>query len=56
MKILLPLFLLLQLTLSAQLVRDDYAREVELPQKVTKIFVASPSLAMNLLAFDPALV
>lgn len=56
MRLALLLFFLLELHLCAQLFEDHYQREVKLPQKVSKIFVASPSLFLNLLAFDPALV
>ncbi|MBU1642044.1 ABC transporter substrate-binding protein [bacterium] len=55
-----PLFLLLLLlaafTAHARTVTDDYGRSVTLPDKVTRIYAASPPLTMSVIAFDPALV
>jgi len=56
MKILLSLLLIFLLSLNARVITDHYERVVEVPQSVTKIFVASPSLSLNLLAFDANLV
>ncbi|MFY9143025.1 ABC transporter substrate-binding protein [Sulfuricurvum sp.] len=56
---LLALFTALLLTgtiAQARIIIDDYGRSVQLPDKVTKIYAASPPLTMSLLAFDPSLV
>jgi iron complex transport system substrate-binding protein len=48
--------LLMCLPLQARMLTDDYGRAVELPDRVTKIYAASPPLTMSVLAFDPGLV
>lgn len=55
-KIVLLIFIITTIHLHAKTVIDDYGREVSLPDKVTKIFAASPPLTMSLLAFDPTLI
>ncbi|MBD3824465.1 MAG: ABC transporter substrate-binding protein [Epsilonproteobacteria bacterium] len=40
----------------AKTIEDDYARRVEVPDVVTKIYAASPPLSMSLLAFNPELI
>ena len=40
----------------ARVIVDDYGRTVTVPEKVTKIYAASPPLTMSLIAFDPTLV
>jgi iron complex transport system substrate-binding protein len=40
----------------AKTITDDYGRVVTIPDKVTKIYAASPPLTMSLIAFDPTLV
>jgi len=47
---------LLILSLEAKIVTDDYGRDVEVPEKITKIYSATPPLSMSLLAFDPGLI
>lgn len=47
---------LLVLPLQARTLDDDYGRKVDVPERVTKIYAASPPLTMSLLAFDPALI
>lgn len=42
--------------IEAKTLIDDYGRTVTLPDKVTKIYAASPPLSMSLIAFDPSLV
>ena len=56
MKIIVLWFLVLCLSSEARVLRDDYGRDVELPDKVTKIYAASPPITMSLLAFDPKLI
>lgn len=56
MRLLLLLLLTLTLTLSARVITDDYGREVEVPQNITKIYAASPPMSMSLLAFDRELL
>jgi len=46
----------LLLPLHARMITDDYGRKVDLPERVTKIYAASPPITMSVLAFDPALV
>ena len=55
LSILLFLFLTI-VRLDARVIVDDYGRSVELPDKVTKIYAASPPLTMSVLAFNPSLV
>jgi len=55
-EILILLFALLWLPLQARTLSDDYGRKVEVPEKITKIYAATPPLTMSLLAFDPALI
>lgn len=40
----------------AKTITDGYGRVVTIPDKVTKIYAASPPLAMSLVAFDPTLM
>ncbi|MDD5406273.1 MAG: ABC transporter substrate-binding protein [Sulfurovaceae bacterium] len=40
----------------ARTIVDDYGRSVSVPEKITKIYAASPPLTMSVIAFDPALV
>jgi len=47
---------LLILSLEAKIVTDDYGRDVEVPEKITKIYSATPPLSMSLLAFDSGLI
>ncbi len=52
-------FMILLLTFNnvyAKTITDDYGRVVTVPDKVTKIYAASPPLAMSVIAFDPTLV
>jgi len=44
------------LSLQARTITDDYGRKVDLPDRITKIYAASPPLTMSVLAFDPSLV
>lgn len=55
MKILFILFFFI-LTLHARVIVDDYGRVIEVPEKVNRIYAASPPLTMSLLAFDPKLI
>lgn len=48
--------LLLVISSEARIITDDYGRSVTIPDKVTKIYAASPQLTMSLVAFDPALI
>lgn len=56
MKVLFTVLVIMSLGLQAKVVIDDYGREVEIPDKITKIYAASPPLTMSLLAFDPNLI
>jgi len=57
MKTLLLLLLALTLLpLQARTITDDFGRSVDVPEKITRIYAASPPLTMSVLAFDPALV
>lgn len=56
MKTLLFCILVLTHTASARTITDDYGRSVTIPEKVDKIYTASPPLTMSLLSFDPSLV
>ncbi|WP_428737985.1 ABC transporter substrate-binding protein [Sulfurimonas sp.] len=56
MRILLFLFIFLTLHLDAKVIIDDYGRSVTIPDKITKIYAASPPLTMSVLAFDPSLI
>lgn len=40
----------------ARIIVDDYGREVDVPQNITKIYAASPPLTMSLLAFDANII
>ncbi|MFT7860085.1 MAG: ABC transporter substrate-binding protein [Sulfurimonas sp.] len=42
--------------LNAKTIVDDYGRSVKVPDKVTKIYAASPPMTMSVLAFDPSLI
>jgi len=42
--------------IEARSITDDYGRVVTIPDKITKIYAASPPLTMSVLAFDPSLV
>lgn len=50
------LFFIVTLSLSAKTIKDDRGRVVEVPDRITKIYAASPPLTMSLLAFNPDLV
>lgn len=56
MRIFIFIAVLLTLGLEARVITDDYGREVEVPETVTKIYAASPPLTMSLLAFDPGVI
>ncbi len=56
MKILLFLAALFFCDANARIITDDYGRTVTVPEKVSKIYAASPPLAMSVIAFDPSLV
>lgn len=56
MKVLFLIFALLVLGLEARIITDDYGRDVEVPETITKIYAASPPLTMSLLAFDPSVI
>lgn len=57
MKTLLLIVLLVSaFSAQARTVIDDYGRSVTLPEKVTRIYAASPPLTMSIIAFDPSLV
>ena len=53
---LLVILILSAFTAEARIVTDDYGRSVTLPEKVTRIYAASPPLTMSVIAFDPSLV
>lgn len=42
--------------IEARTITDDYGRVVTIPDKITKIYAASPPITMSVIAFDPALV
>ncbi len=42
--------------IEARTITDDYGRVVTIPERITKIYAASPPLSMSVLAFDPALI
>lgn len=44
------------INVDAQVIVDDYNRTVEVPDKVTKIYAASPPLVMSVIAFNPELL
>lgn len=54
--LLLILLLLTASSVQARTIIDDYGRSVTLPEKVTRIYAASPPLTMSVIAFDPSLV
>ncbi|WP_310439998.1 ABC transporter substrate-binding protein [Sulfuricurvum sp.] len=56
MKTLLILVIVLLINGHARTITDDYGRVVTVPEKITKIYAASPPLTMSLLAFDSTLV
>lgn len=56
MQIFFLILFLLFAQLHAKIIVDDYGRSVEVPNKVTKIYAASPPLTMSLLAFDSKLI
>ena len=56
MRFVLLFLLCVSFTVEAKTMRDDYGRDVEVPEKVTKIYAASPPLSMSVLAFDPNLI
>ena len=56
MRILFILLIFLALHLDAKVIIDDYGRSIILPDKITKIYAASPPLTMSVLAFDPSLI
>ena len=56
MKIFLWIIALLITTAHARTITDDYGRVVTIPDKITKIYAASPPMTMSLLAFDPHLI
>jgi iron complex transport system substrate-binding protein len=57
MKLIYLLILLIATSAAeARTVTDDYGRSVILPEKVTRIYAASPPLTMSVIAFDPSLV
>ncbi len=56
MKVLFLTFALLVLGIEARIITDDYGRDVEVPELITKIYAASPPLTMSLLAFDPKVI
>jgi iron complex transport system substrate-binding protein len=56
MRVLILIIALFITTAQARTITDDYGRVVTIPDKITKIYAASPPLTMSLLAFDPALV
>ena len=56
MKTLLILISLLLINSYARTITDDYGRVVTIPDKITKIYAASPPITMSVLAFDPTLV
>ncbi len=56
MKIVLFLMMLIFSFANAKTITDGYGRVVTIPDKVTKIYAASPPLTMSLVAFDPTLV
>ena len=54
--LLIVLFTIFSINLSAREISDDYGNKVNVPDKITKIYAASPPLTMSLLAFNPDLV
>jgi iron complex transport system substrate-binding protein len=42
--------------IEARTITDDYGRVVKIPDKITKIYAASPPITMSVIAFDPSLV
>lgn len=53
---LLILLLIFTNIIEARALTDDYGRVVIIPDKVTKIYAASPPLTISVTAFDPSLV
>lgn len=56
MKTLILIIGLLITSVQARTITDDYGRVVTIPDKITKIYSASPPLTISLTAFDPSLV
>ncbi|ADR33810.1 periplasmic binding protein [Sulfuricurvum kujiense DSM 16994] len=58
MKIVIFLIAVFILSVSshARTITDDYGRVVTIPERVTKIYAASPPMTMSVLAFDPSLI
>ena len=56
MKILFFLLFFFLVQTEARVIVDDYGRSVVIPDKVTKIYAASPPISMSVLAFNPALL
>lgn len=56
MKNILILFFIFAALLQARIIEDHHGRKVEIPEHITKIYAASPPLAMSLLAFNPDLI
>lgn len=50
------LMLIFAISLNARTITDDYGRKVAVPDKITKIYAASPPLTMSVLAFNPDLI
>lgn len=42
--------------IEARTITDDYGRVVTIPEKVSRIYAASPPLTMSLLSFDPSVI
>lgn len=56
MKTFFVLLFVFLVQVEARVIVDDYGRSVEVPDKVTKIYAASPPISMSVLAFNPALL
>jgi len=56
MRLAFMLLVCISVALQARVITDDYGREVQIPEKITKIYASSPPLTMSLLAFDPDLI
>lgn len=54
--ILLILTLIFVNIMEARTITDDYGRVVTIPEKVSRIYAASPPLTMSLLSFDPSVI
>lgn len=56
MKVFLFIVALFITSTQARMITDDYGRVITVPDKITKIYAASPPLTMSVIAFDPSLI